>query len=188
MESSRSWEEPGALPTARWTGFIAALVATAFMAASAPFVKLLLVGEQVSAISLAFWRDVASFAVLLVGVGFLRPSWLVARRTDGLWLAGLGAAFGVLHIVWNLAVLLNGAAVAAVQQATMPAIVALAAWAIWREPITARKIVAIALTFVGTVFVSGLDVLGQARLNASGFVVVCWYRSSTRCGTYCSSE
>ncbi|MGD2148322.1 MAG: DMT family transporter [Anaerolineae bacterium] len=171
MASSATPEEPGALPTARWVGFTAALVATAFMATSAPFVKLILVGNHVSPISLAFWRDVASFAILLAVVGVLRPSWLVVGRTDAVWMVGLGAAFGVLHIVWNLAVLLNGAAVAAVQQAAMPAIVAVAAWAIWREPITARKIVAIGLTFVGTVFVSGLDVLGQTRLNASGFVV-----------------
>jgi drug/metabolite transporter (DMT)-like permease len=158
-------------PSPQRVGFIAALVATAFMGTSAPFVKLILANDQVSPLALAFWRDLTTFVVLLVGVRLLRPAWLVVRRRDVIWFAGLGAAIGILHIFWNLAVLLNGAAVAAVQQAAMPAIVAVAAWVIWREPLTARKILAIVLTSVGTVFVSGLNVLGQAALTLPGVLV-----------------
>jgi drug/metabolite transporter (DMT)-like permease len=42
---------------------------------------------------------------------------------------------------------------------------------IWREPLTLRKILAIILTFVGTVLVSGVDVLGRAELSLGGFLV-----------------
>jgi drug/metabolite transporter (DMT)-like permease len=46
-----------------------------------------------------------------------------------------------------------------------------AAWLIWREPLTWNKVLAIILTFAGTVLVSGLDVLGQAELTLSGLLV-----------------
>ncbi|MGC9335443.1 MAG: DMT family transporter, partial [Anaerolineae bacterium] len=58
-----------------------------------------------------------------------------------------------------------------VQQAAMPAIVAIVAWMLWRESLSWPKVVAIVLTFVGTILVSGLEVLGQARLSIGGFFV-----------------
>lgn len=152
-------------------GYLAVLTATACWGTSGVFVKLILADQQVSALALAFWRDLATFLVLLIGLRLLRPAWLTVKRRDLLWFAVLGAAIGVFHIVWNLAVFLNGAAVATVQQAAMPAIVALLAWLIWRERLTRRKIVAILLTFVGTVFVSGVNVLGETDLTLAGFLV-----------------
>jgi drug/metabolite transporter (DMT)-like permease len=83
----------------------------------------------------------------------------------------MGATLGIFHVFWNLGVFLNGAAVATVQQAAMPAIVAAAAWVFWREPLTWWKVLAIILTFIGTVLVSGLGVLGQAEFTVSGFLV-----------------
>ena len=152
-------------------GSLAVLLATAFWGTSAVFIKLILASQEVSALALAFWRDLVTFLVFLVGLGVLRPTWLRVERRDLAWLGGLGASIGILHIFWNLGVILNGAAAATVQQAAMPAIVAVAAWLIWREPLTARKIVAILLTFVGTVFVSGLNVLAETDLSLSGFLV-----------------
>lgn len=152
-------------------GYLTVLAATACWGTSGVFVRLILADQQVSALALAFWRDFATFLVLLIGLRLLRPAWLIVKRRDLLWFAALGAAIGVFHIVWNLAVFLNGAAVATVQQAAMPAIVALVAWLIWRERLTRRKILAIVLTFVGTVLVSGVDVLGQTDLTLAGLLV-----------------
>jgi drug/metabolite transporter (DMT)-like permease len=151
-------------------GSLAVLLATAFWGASAVFIKLILASQAVSVLALAFWRDMVTFLVLLVGLRLLRPDWLHVERSDIIWFAGLGASIGTLHIFWNLAVLLNGAAVATVQQAAMPVIVAVVAWLLWRERLTGRKVLAILLTFVGTVFVSGLSVLGQADLTLTGFL------------------
>jgi drug/metabolite transporter (DMT)-like permease len=134
-------------------------------------VKLVVASSQVTALSLAFWRDLFTFAVLVIGVGLFQPSLLRVERCDLPWLIGLGASLGIFHVFWNLGVLLNGAAVATVQQAAMPAIVAVAAWLIWREPLTWNKVLAIVLTFAGTVLVSGLDALGQAELTVSGLLV-----------------
>jgi len=152
-------------------GPLAVLFATACWGTSGLFVKLILAEHDVSALALAFWRDLSTFVVLLVGLLLLRPSWLRVNRQDLPWLLGLGCSIGVFHIFWNLAVFFNGAAVATVQQAAMPAIVAIAAWLVWREALTVRKILAIILTFVGTVMVSGVDVLRKVDLTHSGFLV-----------------
>jgi drug/metabolite transporter (DMT)-like permease len=151
-------------------GSVAVLFAAACWGTSGVFVKLLSAEVEISALSLAFWRDLATFLVLLAGVGLCRPAWLRVQRADLGWLAALGASLGIFHVFWNLGVFLNGAAVATVQQAAMPAIVAVAAWLIWRESLTWTKIVAIILTFLGTVLVSGLDVAGQADLSLAGLL------------------
>jgi drug/metabolite transporter (DMT)-like permease len=152
-------------------GSLVVLAATACWATSALFVKLILASQDVSALALAFWRDLATFGTLILGLGILRPKWLRIQRKDIGWLVGLGASIGVFHIFWNLAVFLNGAAVATVQQAAMPAVVAIGAWLIWRESLTGRKVLAILLTFAGTVLVCGINVIGQADLTLHGLLV-----------------
>jgi len=61
--------------------------------------------------------------------------------------------------------------VATVQQAIMPAIVAVAAWLLWQEPLGWRKIMAIVLTFAGTVLVSDPGALSQTELKLAGLLV-----------------
>lgn len=151
--------------------YLAVLLATACWGTSGIFVKLVTTAGEVSALALAFWRDLTTFVILLIALGLLRPAWLQVKPRDLKWLAALGGSLGILHAFWNLAVLLNGAAVATVQQAAMPAIVTVIAWLIWREPLTGRKILAIILTFVGTVLVSGLNVLGRSDLSLVGLLV-----------------
>lgn len=153
------------------SGYLAVLLATACWGTSGIFVKFVVAASGVSALALAFWRDLTTFLVLLLGLILLCPSQLKIERRDLIWLMALGASFGIFHVFWNLGVLLNGAAVATVQQAAMPAIVAVAALLIWGEPLTGRKILAIVLTFVGTVLVSGVGVLGEAELTLGGFFV-----------------
>jgi DME family drug/metabolite transporter len=149
------------------------ILAAACWGTSGLFVKLIAAEIEISALALAFWRDLTTFLVLLAGMATLRPAWLRVRRTDLRWLLALGACLGTLHVVWNLAVFLNGAAVATVQQAAMPAIVAVAAWLLWRESLAWSKVAAILLAFGGTVLVSGLEVAAGrgARLSPGGLLV-----------------
>jgi drug/metabolite transporter (DMT)-like permease len=152
-------------------GSAAVLFAAASWGMSGVFVKLLVAEIEIEALALAFWRDLATFLILIAGVGLLRPDWLRIQRGDLAWLIGLGASLGTFHVFWNLGIFLNGAAVATVQQAAMPAIVAVAAWLIWRESLTWTKIAAIVLTFLGTILVSGLDMVGEASLSPVGLLV-----------------
>ncbi|MGD2041645.1 MAG: DMT family transporter [Anaerolineae bacterium] len=152
-------------------GSLAVLLAAACWGTSGIFVKLVAAEIEISALSLAFWRDITTFAILVLGLALVRPAWLRVKRADLRWLVALGGSLGIFHVFWNLGVFLNGAAVATVQQAAMPAIVAVVAWVIWRESLTWSKILAILLTFVGTVLVSGLDVLGQVQLSLGGLLI-----------------
>jgi DME family drug/metabolite transporter len=147
------------------------LFSTLCWGTSGIFVKFVVADSSISALALAFWRDLVSFLILLAGLRLFRPEWLQVQRQKLRWLAAMGCVLGIFHVFWNLGVLLNGAAVATVQQAAMPAIVTLAAWSLWREPLTWTKILAILLTFIGTVLVSGVDVLGQAELSPGGLLV-----------------
>jgi drug/metabolite transporter (DMT)-like permease len=152
-------------------GSLAVLVASAAWGTSGIFVKFVAAETDVSALALAFWRDITAFVVLWTSLRLFKPVWLKIERSDLRWLAALGGSLGIFHVFWNLAVFLNGVAVATVQQAAMPAIVAVVAWIVWRESLNWTKLVAIILTFVGTVFVSGLDILGQAQLTLGGLLI-----------------
>jgi drug/metabolite transporter (DMT)-like permease len=152
-------------------GYLAVLAAAAMWGTSGIFVKLIVDSSNVSATALAFWRDISTFTVLLTGGLLFNRRKLVVTRSDLPWLAGMGISLGIFHVFWNLGVVLNGAAVTTVQQAAMPAIVAVVAWFIWQEPFTWRKILAIILTFTGTVLVSGMAELGQVELTTPGLLV-----------------
>jgi DME family drug/metabolite transporter len=152
-------------------GTLAVVLAAACWGTSGVFVKLIAAEVEVSALALAFWRDITTFLILLTGLMLLRPAWLRVQRSDLPWLVALGGSLGIFHVFWNLGVFLNGAAVATVQQAAMPAIVAVVAWLIWQEALTWSKMTAILLTFVGTVLVSGLELLGQAQLSLGGLLI-----------------
>jgi len=153
------------------TGYLAVLLATACWGTSGIWVQFIVDTSGISALALAFWRDFVTFLVLLLGLRLLHPAWLKVNRRDLKWLIGLGGSLGIFHVFWNLGVLVNGAPVATVQQAAMPAVVAIVASLIWAEPLTGRKIVAIVLTFVGTVLVSGIDVLGETGITLGGFLI-----------------
>ena len=154
------------------SGYLAVVAATVCWGTSGVFVKFIVADTGISALSMAFWRDMFTFVTLLAGVGLLFPAWLRVQRRDLVWMAALGSvSVGTSHVLWNLGVLLNGVAVSTVQQAVMPVVVTVAAWLIWREPLTRRKIVAIVLTLFGTLLISGLEVLGSAQLNVPGLLL-----------------
>jgi drug/metabolite transporter, DME family len=152
-------------------GLLGVLLACACWGSSGVFIKFVVADSGISALALAFWRDLTTFLVLLIGLAIARPAWLRVRRRDLVWLFCVGGCLGCLHVFWNLGVLVNGAAVATVQQAAAPAIVAIVARLIWRESLTRVKIVAIVLTFAGTVIVSGPNVLGGLNLSVQGYLI-----------------
>jgi len=153
-------------------GYLAVFLATVFWASSGVSINFIMTGSEVSALALAFWRDLCTFGLLAVVLALWRPAWLRVDRRDLKWLAGLGGiGLGTFHVLWNLNVMLNGVAVATVQQAAMPVTVAAVAWLLWREPLTRHKVVAIVLTIAGTVLVSGPEALGAMRLTGPAILV-----------------
>ena len=150
------------------SGYLAILTAASFWATSGIFIKLIMNHSHASAIALAFWRDLATFLVLLLLTISFSSSNSVVKRPDWPWLAALGLCLGLFHVGLNFGVFLNGAAVTAIQQAAMPAMVIVVERIIWRESLTRKKIISIILIFSGTVLMSGVTALGDAKISTGG--------------------
>lgn len=146
------------------------VAATVVWSTSGIFISLVVRNWDISAVSLAFWRDLSTFSVLLVGIAIARPTLLRVKRKDLPWLLVMGAiSIGFFHVLWNTAVLLNGASVSTVIQCNAPIFVTIMAWIIFKEALTKRKIIAVVLSVIGTVLISGI--LGMSAIQISGLGV-----------------
>ena len=145
------------MPARGFFGYASILCATITWATSGIFIKLIILRSGMSEISLAFWRDSMTCALLFLSLLVFRPSMLRIRREDIKYFAGLGClGLGTFHVMWNYSAMINGVAVSTVQQAIMPVILAVAARFVFAEPFTLRKSAALVLTLGGTVLISGL--------------------------------
>jgi drug/metabolite transporter (DMT)-like permease len=154
-------------------GLLLVVLATACWSTSGLFISLIVRGSGISPWGLAFWRDLGTFTCLLVGMLLLGSGErLRVKRSDLPWLAAMGAiSIGMFHVLWNMAVLINGVSVATVIQANAPIFVAIMAWLLWRESLTQRKIIAIVLALVGTVLIARLDGLGATQISLFGLLI-----------------
>jgi drug/metabolite transporter (DMT)-like permease len=153
--------------------------AAAAWGASGIFITLIVVDSGMTATTLAFWRDLGTFLLLLAICALFRRRDMRIPRVEWPRLALMGVALGFFHISLNLGVVLNGPAITTVQQSAMPVIVILTARLVWQEPFTVRKIGAILLMITGTALVS--RVLSSDRTGvtpasvAAGFAVPVLY-------------
>lgn len=149
-------------------GYAAVILSAASWGTSGIFVKLIMNACGISAIALAFWRDIATFTVFLVVCNTLRGRRLRILRSDWPCLAGMGISLGFFHVSWNLGVKLNGAAITTIQQAAMPAIALVVARILWHERMTWRKWTSLFLIFSGTVLSSGVFAAETGRVHFLG--------------------
>jgi drug/metabolite transporter, DME family len=160
------------LVSQRMLGFILVVLATMSWSTSGIFIRWTIGDGNFTAVSLAFWRDLTTFLVLLVGIGLVKPSLLKVARKDLPWLVMMGMfSIGSFHVLWNMNVMINGAAIATVLQCNAPIFVTLIAWIAWREPLSKRKIGAIVLAVLGILLISRLDQLGGMHLTVQGIVI-----------------
>ncbi len=154
-------------------GLLLVMLAVACWSTSGLFISLVAGSIHIAPWSLAFWRDLGTFVCLLMVIILLRRTTeLRVRRCDLLWLAAMGAvSIGLFHAMWNTAVIVNGVSVATVIQANAPIFVTVMAWLLWQEPLTRRKIGAIALAFIGTALISRLNGPGAAHVTLFGLLV-----------------
>lgn len=154
------------MQSSRIQGILIVISATIFWSTSGIFISLIVRNWKISAISLAFWRDLATFLTLLVGTAILRPALLRIKPKDLPWLLAMGAiSIGFFHVLWNTSVLLIGASVSTVIQSNAPIFVTLLGWVIFKEALTIYKIAAITLAVAGTILISGT--LGMSTIQIS---------------------
>lgn len=139
------------------------------------------IGIFFSALHYTFGMSALTIGILRAGFAalLLASALLVWRRADlrfpralltPLLLFGLVgiAAFYVLN---TQAVFLTNVATASVLLYTAPAFVTLVAWRVWREPLTARKSVAVIISFIGCALVARVYDAGALQLNGWGVLV-----------------
>ena len=63
-------------------GYLSVLAASACWGTSGIFVKFIMANDDVTALALAFWRDLSTFLVLFIGIKLLCPAWLHVQRRD----------------------------------------------------------------------------------------------------------
>ncbi len=155
----------------RARGITLVVLATVFWSTSGIFINLIIQKSGVSPVGLAFWRDFGTFLTLLIGIAILSPNLLQINRRDLPWLVAMGVSIGTFHVLWNTSVMLIGASVSTVIQSDSPIFVTIMAWIFFKEPLTKRKFIAIALSIAGTVLISGLHGLGTIQITAKGLLV-----------------
>ena len=141
----------------RITGILLVVFASICWGSSGVFIFNIVEKGGLTAVGLAFWRDLVSSLVLLAGLLIVNPKLLRVKKEDLPWLIGMGViSIGIFHIFWNIAVLRLGASLATVIQSNAPIFVTFMAWVLFKEELTFRKIVAIAAAVGGTVLAAGM--------------------------------
>jgi drug/metabolite transporter (DMT)-like permease len=156
----------------RLSGILIVIAAAACWGMSGIFINLIIRETELSAVGLAFWRDLTTSLFLLLGILVIKPRLLIIKRKDLPWLIGMGAiSIGIFHVFWNKAVVMIGASLATVVQCNAPIFVTIMAWFLFREEITSRKIIAVILAVVGTVMVSGINNVGEWKIEPVGLLI-----------------
>jgi drug/metabolite transporter, DME family len=158
--------------SSRLSGIILVITATACWATSGIFINLIVRQSGLSAIGLAFWRDLTTSLLLLAGILIVKPRLLVIKKKDLPWLIGMGAiSIGIFHVFWNTAVVMIGASLATVVQCNAPIFVTIMAWFLFGEKITLRKVIAVMLAAVGTILVSGISSVNEWKILPLGLLI-----------------
>ncbi len=156
----------------RLSGILLVVLATLCWSTSGILVRWVIAGSGLSAVGLAFWRDLTTFVVLLLGLCVIKPELLHVERADLPWLAAMGAlSIGAFHVMWNIVVLLIGVSVATVIHSNAPIFVTIMAWILWREPIRPLKIAAIVLAVTGIALIAQLNDLAQSDISVPGVLI-----------------
>ncbi len=158
------------LHPSRLTGIFLVLIATACWGTSGIFIINIIEKSGLSAVGLAFWRDLISSLILLVGILIIRPKLLHLKKKDIPWLVAMGAiSIGAFHIFWNMSVLTLGASLATVIQCTAPVFVTIMARVFFKESLNFRKVLAILAAAGGTVLAAGSIIGGNWIIDPQGF-------------------
>ena len=148
----------------RISGIILVIIASIGWGSSGIFIFKIVEIGGLGPVGLAFWRDLVSSFVLLIGLLVVNPKLLRVKKADLPWLIGMGViSIGIFHIFWNIAVLRLGASVATVLQSNAPIIVTIMAWILYKEELSIKKMLAITAAVGGTVLAAGL--IGQQDLH-----------------------
>jgi drug/metabolite transporter (DMT)-like permease len=167
-------------------GYTIALISAAILSTTAIFIRYLTQTYHLPALVLAFWRDsFVALAALLV-LRLLQPLLLRVRRQHLLYLIVYGLMLAIFNALWTLSVSLNGAAISTVLVYCSAGFTALLGWWLLKERLNWAMLLAIVVSFVGCILVSGA--LGAIAWRANllgiltGVLSGLWYAIYTLMG------
>ncbi len=158
--------------TPRAKGILIALVGTTVWATTGIFISYLFTHYNLQPLTLAFLRDLMVALEVILILRFAQPRALRLKRSDVPFFLAYGfVGLAAFNGLWTYSVLFNGAAVATVLAYSSPAFIVLLARPILKEPFTARKLIAVALSLTGCVLVVKAYAPETWKLNPVGIVV-----------------
>ena len=152
-------------------GYGMLLIGTTLWSSSAVFIGFLTQRFQLPPIVLAFWRDVFVSISLLFALVIKAPSLLHAGRKNIPFLCFYGFVLADFNTLFTRSVAVNGAAVATVLTYSSPAFTAIAGRFLWHERVDILKIIALVLSCIGCVLVSGAHTQDAWQGNAMGIAL-----------------
>lgn len=157
-------------PSHSTRGFVIALIATLFWSTTGPLISYLVKTYALPPLVLAFWRDLfVAFGMVVGLLIFSRARFSLGRQHWG-FIILYGLTLAVFNSMWTFSVQYNGAAVATVMAFSSPAITALLSRIIFKESFSRVKVISIALSFIGTILVSGAADPAMWKLNPAGII------------------
>ncbi|MCB9135304.1 MAG: EamA family transporter [Anaerolineales bacterium] len=151
-------------------GFLIALIATLLWSTTGPLISYLSKTYLLPSLVLAFWRDLFVSFGMVVGLLVLSRGRFALARAHWGFMTLYGLTLAVFNAAWTFSVEYNGAAVATVLAFSSPALTAMLSYLIFKEKFSPIKITSIALSFAGTILVSGAHDPAIWKLNPLGIV------------------
>jgi drug/metabolite transporter (DMT)-like permease len=146
------------------------IVGTFIWSFTAIFIRYLTNTYQLPAFVLAFWRDFFVFTTLgLVFLVFARARLKPGRRDWG-FLVLYGFILSIFNSLWTFSVVFNGAAISTVLAYSSAAFTAVLGWRLFGECLNGVKALAVGLSLLGCVFVSGVYSQAAWQLNPLGII------------------
>lgn len=151
------------------TGYLLIALAACLWGTLGLFFRVLHDDFQLSSLTIAFLRAAVA-AALLLGVMLITRRRLlrISRRAAAFYLLYGLVGVAAFYFFYVQAVIQTSVTTAVVLLYTAPAFVSVIAWRAWGEPMTTRKLIALALAFAGCALVARAYDPAELRLNMLG--------------------
>ncbi|MBN2548142.1 MAG: DMT family transporter [Anaerolineales bacterium] len=146
------------------------MAATVLWSSTGVFIRYLTETYRLPPLVLAFWRDLFLAVAMSLALKLLKPGLLRLERRHWRFMLLYGLVVSVFNSLWTISVALNGAAVSTVLAYSSAAFTAVLGWRLLSESLGPVKILAVSLSLLGCVAVSGAYDQAAWQVNTLGIV------------------
>ena len=157
-------------PASLTRGYLICLTGTVIWSSTAIFIRYLTENYHLPPLVLAVWRDLFLSVFLTLLFAVFWPARLHPGRRNLGFFVFYGLIVSLFNSLWTISVALNGAAVSTVLAYSSAGFTALLGWRLLGEKLNLIKIIAVSLSLVGCIFVSGAYDLKAWQLNTIGII------------------